>query len=87
MMNSNMSSSPTQSIQIPHRISSEVVKPTLRFLDVIEKRALGLKRYQVINDDLVAFKLYSNFYQYEINKLENAPQVGGIFNLEFSLDG
>lgn len=81
-----MSSSPVQTIQIPNRISSEV-KPTLRFVDVIEKRALGLKRYQFIQDDLVAFKLYSNFYQYEINKLDNAPQVGGIFNLEFSLDG
>lgn len=81
-----MTSNSAQTIQLPYRKSSEV-KPTLRFVDVIEKRALGLRRYQFIHDDLVAFKLYSNFYQYEINKLENAPQVGGVFNLEFSLDG
>lgn len=81
-----MTSSPSQTIQIPHRISSDV-KSALKFVDIVEKRALGLKRYQFIHDDLVAFKLYSNFYQYEIDKLENPPQVGGIFNLEFSLDG
>lgn len=81
-----MTASPSQTTQIPHRISSEL-KSTLKFVDIIEKRALGLKRYQFIYDDLVAFKLYSNFYQYEIDKLENPPQVGGIFNLEFSLDG
>lgn len=81
-----MTSSSAQTTQVPQRIGSEL-KCTLRFLDVIEKRTIGLRRYQFIHDDLVAFKLYSNFYQYEINQLQNAPQVGGIFNLEFSLDG
>lgn len=81
-----MTTNPSQSTQTPIRIGSHL-QPSIRFLDVVEKRALGLRRYQFIHDDLVAFKLYSNFYQNEINRLYNGPQVGGIFNLEFSLDG
>lgn len=71
---------------ISQRIGSEV-KCKLKFVDVVEKRALGLKNYQFAHDDLVALKLYNNFYQYQINKFEHQASFGGIFNLEFSLDG
>lgn len=81
-----MTSNAAEAIQIPQRVGPEL-KPALRFVDIVEKRALGLRRYHFIHDDLVAYKLYSNFYQYEISRLEKVPQVGGVFNLEFSLDG
>lgn len=75
----------TSSISSPKRIGK--IESKLNFLNVIEKRTLGLKVYQTGYDDSLALKLYSSFYQYEINNRAHDPQFGGIFNLEFSLDG
>ncbi|KAJ8933926.1 hypothetical protein NQ314_013682 [Rhamnusium bicolor] len=76
----------TSNSNLPMRLGSKI-KCNLSFLDVLEKRALGLKTYQIGYDDLVTLKLYSNFYEHEINKMEYDAHYGGIFNLEFSLDG
>lgn len=70
----------------PHRNGSEV-KCELKFVDVVEKRALGLKTFQFAYDDMVALKVYKNFFNYQVDKIEKESSLGGIFNLEFSLDG
>ncbi|CAG9857552.1 unnamed protein product [Phyllotreta striolata] len=70
---------------IPTRIESDSVCK-LKFLDIIEKRSLGFNRTGL--EDSIAFKLYKNIYPFPFgaqNSLQNS--VGGIFNLEFSLDG
>ncbi|KAJ8917865.1 hypothetical protein NQ315_010778 [Exocentrus adspersus] len=63
------------------------VESNLNLLGVIEKRSLGLKEYRPSYNDSLALKLYSSFSQYEIEKVVREPHFGGIFNLEFSLDG
>lgn len=75
----------TSAFSSPKRVGKICSK--LNFLDVIEKRTLGFKVYQTGYDDTIALKLYSSFYQYEVNNTVHDPHVGGIFNLEFSLDG
>lgn len=76
----------TKSTQTPQKYGPEVMS-SLRFMDLVEKRSMGFKHYFMSSDDEIAFKLYTSFCHYDNNFQENAPQVGGIFNLEFSLDG
>ncbi|XP_056641405.1 DDB1- and CUL4-associated factor 10 homolog [Diorhabda sublineata] len=71
----------------PQRIGSNV-ECNVSFLDRIEKRSFGLRQYQLSLDDSIAFKLYSNFHNFDLgHKINTEKNLGGIFNLEFSLDG
>ncbi|KAJ3625957.1 hypothetical protein MTP99_016489 [Tenebrio molitor] len=55
--------------------------------EILKKRELGLKSYVGCEDDIIA-KLYSSMERYELDTKSNRANThGGIFNLEFSLDG
>lgn len=72
---------------IPTRIGSDL-KSTVKFLDVIERRTLGFRNSRFGVDDSIAFKLYNSIYPFHIEQKRPIPtSIGGIFNLEFSLDG
>lgn len=61
---------------------------TISMKDYLEHRAYGYKR-KIGYDDVLSFKLYSNFNNYVLRPNQKAPskEVGGVFNLEYSLDG
>lgn len=63
-------------------------KPTFKqsITKIIKVRELGLKSYIGCEDDIVA-KVYSNFDKYKKSGFNQGKSRGGIFNLEFSLDG
>ncbi|VEN39276.1 unnamed protein product [Callosobruchus maculatus] len=76
----------TSTTSTPNRIGS-TTNSHLCFLKHLETRRFGLKEYKTGYDDLVALKLYSNFYEYSAKNTECDLNYGGIFNFEFSLDG
>uniref|UniRef100_A0A6P7GQ55 DDB1- and CUL4-associated factor 10-like n=1 Tax=Diabrotica virgifera virgifera TaxID=50390 RepID=A0A6P7GQ55_DIAVI len=73
----------------PVRVQAKYSSNSANLFNLIEKRASGFVKDPLNIRDSVAFKLYSNFYQYDGNNVGyySKSGLGGIFNLEFSLDG
>lgn len=54
---------------------------------IIQKRQIGLQRHMGYEDDIIS-KLYSKIDKFQLEGYKNpGDKRGGIFNLEFSLDG
>ncbi|CAH0554462.1 unnamed protein product [Brassicogethes aeneus] len=72
----------------PSRILCAKNKNNVFIRDYLVQRSLGNKCRIGFNDDL-SFKLYSKFNNYVVKSERNKSSncLGGIFNLEFSLDG
>ncbi|CAH1170514.1 unnamed protein product [Phaedon cochleariae] len=82
---SDSSEVPTEAFG-PNRTSSKV-RCNTSFLSIVEKTKLGLRKFML--DDLIAFKLYNNLNQFQVGDHDKVLKndLGGIFNLEFSIDG
>ncbi|KAK9879901.1 hypothetical protein WA026_008402 [Henosepilachna vigintioctopunctata] len=77
---------------LPFRISHPVNNNDHSFQTVLRQRELGLKN-KCGTEDFIFSKLYTSFDKFEIPQTprplqcEERRKYGGIFNLEFSLDG
>lgn len=76
-------------MSIPQQPSRIAPNPNFKHSinEILRIRELGLKSYIGCDDDLYA-KLYSKMESYSLKYKHNPGNTGGgIFNLEFSLDG
>ncbi|XP_074028036.1 DDB1- and CUL4-associated factor 10 [Leptinotarsa decemlineata] len=73
---------------LPKKICTNRICDPYCFVNIIDKRPLGLGK-NLGFDDFVYCQLYQNFQQCEHGIPKGGPttETGGIFNLEFSLDG